>query len=101
MSVCRKPKSRQNAVAASATASGASLVRRCWNHVVGRWQRRKMIAALAGLDDRTLQDIGLCRGGIEAFVDGLGRDELRMRPVAPVPSRPAPEPPQADLCRAA
>lgn len=41
-----------------------------------------MIAALASLDDATLRDIGLVRGQIPSFVDGLDDHELGMVPVA-------------------
>lgn len=35
------------------------------------WQRRKMMAALSALDDRTLRDIGIHRSEIARAVDGL------------------------------
>ncbi|WP_281826133.1 DUF1127 domain-containing protein [Jannaschia rubra] len=54
------------------------------------WQRQRMVATLHSLDDRTLRDIGLHRGGIAEFVDRLDRGELRMAPVAR-PTSPAPE----------
>lgn len=101
MSFSLKPQSRQSAIIAPAKAAWLRLIQRCWNHAVRRWKRRKMIAALSGLDDRTLQDIGLWRGGIEDFVDSLSCAELRMAPIA---RQAAPEPQPAscaDLRRAA
>lgn len=83
MSVYIKPKSRQGIIILSDMASGMSLIQHWWSRAVHNWQRRKMIAALAALDDRMLLDIGLCRGQIEDFVDGLSSAELRMAPVAP------------------
>lgn len=39
---------------------------------IQHWQaRRRAIAELAALDDRTLRDIGLHRGDIRRFVEGL------------------------------
>lgn len=38
---------------------------------VRRWQRKKMIATLEAMDDRTLCDIGLCRSKIQKIVDGV------------------------------
>jgi uncharacterized protein YjiS (DUF1127 family) len=35
-----------------------------------------MIAVLSSLDDRILLDIGLHRGNIQRFVDGLDEEEL-------------------------
>ncbi|WP_204355278.1 DUF1127 domain-containing protein [Roseovarius amoyensis] len=56
--------------------------------VFGQWlraairqrQRRRMIAALQALDDRTLRDIGLYRGDIPRLVAGFSDCELGMRP---------------------
>jgi uncharacterized protein YjiS (DUF1127 family) len=39
-----------------------------------RWRtRRATVLALADLDDRTLDDVGLVRGRIPAYAVGLGR----------------------------
>lgn len=48
-----------------------------------RWQRRKMIETLRGMDDHLLRDIGIDRSDIPRFVDGLTDRELSMRPVSP------------------
>lgn len=47
------------------------------------WQRRRTIATLAALDDRTLYDIGIPRGEIERVVDGFDDPERPMTPAAP------------------
>ena len=101
MPVYIKPKSRQGTGTMIDKASGMSFILRCWSSTVRRWQRRKMIATLAGLDDRILLDIGLCRGEIEDFVDGLSSAELRMAPVAPDLAAGTQDASYADLRRAA
>lgn len=60
-----------------------------------------MKAVLHSLDDRILQDIGLSRGEIEDFVDGLNSAELRMTPIAPEPAPMSQDISYADLRRAA
>lgn len=47
-----------------------------------RWQRRKMIETLRGMDDHLLRDIGIDPFDIPSFVDDLTERELRMRPVS-------------------
>ena len=47
-----------------------------------RWQRRKMIETLRGMDDRLLRDIGIDRSDIPRVVDSLTDRELSMRPVS-------------------
>ncbi len=47
-----------------------------------RWRRRRMIAALEQLSDRTLADIGIARCDIPHVVEGFDDRELRMTPVA-------------------
>lgn len=101
MSVCIKTKARQGTNSKLDKAQGMSFILRWWRSAVRRWQRRKMITALAGLDDRILLDIGLCRGEIEDFVDGLSSAELRMTPVAPDAATRTPDRFYADLRRAA
>ena len=59
------------------------LLSRWLRSAVRAWQRRKMIAALSALDDRTLRDIGMHRGEIERVVDRFEDRELQMAPVAP------------------
>lgn len=59
------------------------LFSRWFRSAVRAWQRRKMIAALSALDDRTLRDIGMHRGEIERVVDLFEERELQMAPVAP------------------
>ena len=66
-----------------------NLLLRWWNSAVQNWQRRKMIAALAALDDRILMDIGIPRGEIERFVDGFDVRELQMQPIAREPEKQA------------
>lgn len=101
MSVCIKSKSPQGTNSKLDKAQGMSLILRWRSSAVRSWQRRKMIAALAGLDDRILLDIGLCRGEIEDFVDGLRSAELRMTPVAPDVATRMQDRSYADLRRAA
>ena len=60
-----------------------------------------MKAVLHSLDDRILQDIGLSRGEIEDFVDGLSSAELRMTPIAAEPVVMSQDISHADLRRAA
>ena len=63
-------------------------VLRRWLRTANRhWQRRKMIATLEAMDDRTLKDIGIHRGDIARVVDGFDDRELGMVPFAPA-SRP-------------
>ena len=45
------------------------------------WQRRKMMASLSALDDRTLHDIGIHRSEIARAVDGLDGIGGRMVPL--------------------
>ena len=59
------------------------VISRWWQNTVQNWQRRKMIAALEALDDRTLFDIGVHRGEIRRVVEGFNDAELRMAPIAP------------------
>lgn len=101
MSVYITPRSRKGSDSISGTAPAISLLLRWWKSAVRGWQRRKMIAALAELDDRILLDIGLCRGDIDDFVDGLSSAELRMVPVAPAPATATQDRSYADLRRAA
>lgn len=101
MSVYIKPKSRQDNDNTTLKVAGMSFILRWWNNAVRSWQRRKMIAALADLDDRILMDIGLCRGEIEDFVDGLSSGELRMAPISPELVRITQDLSYADLRRAA
>jgi uncharacterized protein YjiS (DUF1127 family) len=83
LSVYINPSSRPGTDSKIEKAPEMFFILRWWSSAVRSWQRRKMIAALAGLDDRILLDIGLCRWEIEDFVDGLSNAELRMTPVAP------------------
>lgn len=101
MSVYIKPKSRQDTNSKLDKTQGMSFILRWWSSAVRGWQRRKMIAALAGLDDRILLDIGLCRGEIEDFVDGLSSAELRMTPIARDVATGTQDKSYADLRRAA
>ncbi|MDK3075660.1 DUF1127 domain-containing protein [Sedimentitalea sp. JM2-8] len=48
---------------------GVKVFRRWMRVSCKKWQRRKMIASLAALDDHTLWDIGIPRNEIEATVD--------------------------------
>lgn len=101
MSVLTKPKSPQCAADPILKARGMTLIIHLWNNVVRHWQRRKMIAALNGLDDRILLDIGVPRGEIESFVDGLSSAELWMAPIAPESLPVTKDLSHADLRRAA
>ncbi|HQU69022.1 MAG TPA: DUF1127 domain-containing protein [Albidovulum sp.] len=101
MSVYITPGTRQGSDSISGKAPAISFLLRWWKSAVRGWQRRKMIAALAALDDRILLDIGLCRGDIDDFVDGLSSAELRMVPVTPAPVTATQDRSYADLRRAA
>ena len=101
MPVYINPSSRQGTDSNIDKASGKFFILRWWSSAVRSWQRRKMIAALAGLDDRILLDIVLCRGEIEYCVDGLNNAELRMTPVAPDLATRTQDASYADLRRAA
>lgn len=72
--------------AASAVTGGARRpegpFKRGLQAALRNWKRRKLIAALHALDERTLCDIGLHRSEIERFVDRLDDRELAMEPVA-------------------
>jgi uncharacterized protein YjiS (DUF1127 family) len=50
---------------------GVGLHRRLMRIVIEKWKRRKLIATLNALEDRTLHDIGIQRGNIERFADNL------------------------------
>ena len=54
-----------------------------------RWHKRRIaIRQLMALDDRTLQDIGVCRGDIQSVVDERLKDSGReARPIS-TPPRP-------------
>ena len=101
MSVPLKSLPRQGAVVAIEKVPSGAFILRWWNSVIRSWQRRKMRAVLHNLDDRILQDIGLSRGEIEDFVDGLSSAELRMAPIAPEPAPMMHDVLYADLRRAA
>ena len=101
MSVQPKPQSGRSAILAIDKSPWGTIVSRWWNSAIRSWQRRKMKAVLHRLDDRILQDIGLSRGEIEDFVDGLISAELRMTPIAPEPAPMSQDISYADLRRAA
>ncbi|MCB1311448.1 MAG: DUF1127 domain-containing protein [Sedimentitalea sp.] len=61
---------------------GSDFVRRLFGPAIRKWRRRKMIAALEALDDRSLRDIGIYRGDIPRVVDGFDDRELGMVPFA-------------------
>lgn len=67
---------------AAATPESIGIIKRWLRASFRKWHRRKMIASLSALDDRTLWDIGIHRSEIERAVDGLSDAELRMAPVA-------------------
>lgn len=50
---------------------GIGLHRRWMRIAVDKWNRRKLVAILNALEDRTLHDIGIQRGNIERFADSL------------------------------
>ncbi|MCA0423212.1 MAG: DUF1127 domain-containing protein [Proteobacteria bacterium] len=101
MSVQLKPQSGRSAIFAIDKSPFRTSILRWWNRAIRSWQRRKMKAALHSLDDRILQDIGLSRGEIEDFVDGLSSAELRMTPIAAEPVVMSQDISHADLRRAA
>lgn len=67
-------------------------LRRWLRAALKKWQRRKMIASLSSLDDRTLHDIGIHRSEIARAVDGLDSAKgcVTLTP-APQPKRAAPQ----------
>lgn len=101
MSVYITPGTRRVRDRINGKAPARSFLLRWWKSAVRGWQKRKMIAALVALDDRILLDIGLCRGDIDDFVDGLSSAELRMVPVAPELASARQDRSYADLRRAA
>lgn len=85
----------------SAQTQKRNALSRWWTRAVRHWQRRKMIAALAALDDHILDDIGIPRGQIERVVDGFDDQELRMQPVRVQADTKEKDLSRADLRRAA
>src|SRR5262245_46047974 len=92
------------AAAAQAVARVARQIGGRWLTAYARWlERRAAVRELAGLDDRTLKDLGLHRSEIESVV--YGREAPRVsegrvaatllhKPYTPPPTRPAPRPVQ-------
>ena len=99
MSVHTKHHLSDHAVMPAANSGRMNVLLRWWKSAVQNWQRRKMIAALEALDDRTLLDIGVHRGEIRRVVEGFNEAELRMAPIAPEPT--SHDVSYADLRRAA
>lgn len=99
MSVHTKHHLSDHAVTSASNPRRMSVISRWWHTTVQNWQRRKMIAALEALDDRTLLDIGVHRGEIRRVVEGFNEAELRMVPIAPEPT--SQDVSHADLRRAA
>lgn len=99
MSVHIKHHLSDHAVTSTSNPRGMRVISRWWQNTVQNWQRRKMIAALEALNDRTLLDIGVHRGEIRRVVEGFNEAELRMAPVAPEPA--SHDASYADLRRAA
>lgn len=74
------------------THSSNGPLRRWLRAAIKKWQRRKMIASLSSLDDRTLHDIGIHRSEITRAVDGLDSAEgCVMLKHAPLLRRTAPQ----------
>lgn len=69
----------------------ARALRRIGRDLVVAHRRRRMIAALEGMDDRLLRDIGLYRCNIREVVESFSERELTMRPVASPLARSAPQ----------
>lgn len=61
---------------ASATP-GTGIVKRMWRGYWNRRARRATVGILQGLDDRTLQDIGVNRHEIESLVYGTPGERMR------------------------
>lgn len=99
MSVHTKHQLSEHALTSASNPRRMSVISRWWQNAVQNWQRRKMIAALEALDDRTLLDIGVHRGEIRRVVEGFNDAELRMAPLAPEPT--SQDVSYADLRRAA
>ena len=99
MTVHIKHRFPDRAVTCASNSRRTSVILRWWQSAVQNWQRRKMIAALEALDDRTLLDIGVHRGEIRRVVEGFNAAELRMAPIAPEPT--SQDVSYADLRRAA
>lgn len=76
---------RQAEIIAAGFAGLGNLTNRAWRGLIEGWsrarRRSRTIAALQGLDDRVLQDIGVPRYAIEETVDALieGRDAVWAR----------------------
>ncbi|MDR7126334.1 DUF1127 domain-containing protein [Pseudotabrizicola sp. 4114] len=87
MSSCIKQRTLSQTAERPVEVKKLNLLLRWWQSAVKNWQRRRMIAALAALDDRILMDIGIPRGEIERVVDGFDARELRMPPLAPEPEK--------------
>jgi uncharacterized protein YjiS (DUF1127 family) len=49
----------------------AQIFSACWDGIARHFVRRTAIAAIRGLDDRALRDIGIARSEIEAAVRGF------------------------------
>ena len=99
MSVQKEHQMPYRVVMPASNSGRMNVLLRWWKSAVQNWQRRKMIAALEALDDRTLMDIGVHRGGIKRVVEGFNEAELRMAPIAPEPT--SQDVSYADLRRAA
>ncbi len=85
MSAHMKYHAPDRAVTFASNSRWMNVILRGWQNAVQNWQRRKMIAALEALDDRTLLDIGIHRGEINRVVDGFSDAGRRMAPIAPDP----------------
>ena len=68
MSVQKEHQMPYRVVMPASNSGRMNVLLRWWKSAVQNWQRRKMIAALEALDDRTLMDIGVHR------LFGLGQD---------------------------
>jgi uncharacterized protein YjiS (DUF1127 family) len=58
-----------------------SLIWKCWDAFQERRERQKLRAALFGLSDRELMDIGTTRGEIDYIASHRGIDPRGARPV--------------------
>jgi len=83
MSVYETHGKTTNSSESVAVQDSSRLLPRWFRSAIRAWRRRKMIALLSALDDRTLRDIGIHRAQIPRVVDRFEDHELRMVPLAP------------------
>ncbi|MFX0547142.1 hypothetical protein ACEWPL_016520 [Roseovarius sp. S1116L3] len=81
MSIHFASNSRPHFATAQKAVRPQESLRRALRSAARNWKRRKMIAALGALDDRTLREIGLDRENIARMVEAFDDRELAMTPL--------------------